>query len=310
MGLDSGSKSSEVEKDASQKSNDGLSLKSKKEATVESSGKNKTETKTPSKKDQTPAPKTGPTSSLTVPPATPAASVKSNIVTPPPRPAKNSDGLPDEALTQIAQAKFELQEDKLRDVARQSITLLRDFHKLDATECTRKITDIKKSLLKYEMLFIRAGELQEQRRRLEIKDLEAMTQRFSQEALEEGGKIVELREVLEKERRRRKRYESYEEIAAEVNRKKTRTESQAEIEACKAEIERLQRQQRELEAFTELRNQRAHLLREAVAELKRDLQREQELRQEVLGPAEVAAASTGASGEAEQSPSADLEVIS
>jgi hypothetical protein len=307
MGLEGGSKGSEVEKDASQKSNDGLGLKS----SVESFGwKNKTETKTPSKKDPTPAPKTGPTSSLTVLPTPSSAPVKSNIVTPPPRPAKTNDGLPDEALTQIAQAKFELLEDKLRDVARQSITLLRDFHKMDATECSRKITDIKKSLLKYEMLFIRAGELQEQRRRLEIKDLEAMTQRFSQEALEEGGKIVELREVLEKERRRRKRYESYEEIAAEVNKKKTRTESQAEIEACKTEIERLQRQQRELEAFTELRNQRAQLLREAVAELKRDLQREQELRQEVLGSAEVAAAASGASGEAEQSPSADIEVIS
>merc|ERR1719356_1814827 len=127
------------------------------------------------------------------------------------------------------------------------MALLRDFKKMDVADCTRKIADVQKSLLKYEMHFVRAWEFQEQRRYIEIEDLEAQTKSYRQEAEEEGAKIADLRQVLEKERRRRKRYEGYEEVAAEVNKKKTRTESKSEIQAAIEEIEKLQQQQRELE---------------------------------------------------------------
>eukprot|EP00933_Yihiella_yeosuensis_P014333 TRINITY_DN12894_c3_g1_i1.p1 TRINITY_DN12894_c3_g1~~TRINITY_DN12894_c3_g1_i1.p1 ORF type:complete len:308 (-),score=97.48 TRINITY_DN12894_c3_g1_i1:162-1085(-) len=289
MRSDGSSQVIEVDKEPESKKNAGsesdMGLRSKKAKSSEVEGKN---TKPASKKETTSASKPAPAA-----PAKPAA-----------RPAKSGEGLPDEVLTRIAQEKFEVQEEKLKDVARQSIALLRDYSKLDAAECNRKIADVRKSLLKYEMQYIRAWEFQEKRRCTEIKDLEAMTERFRKEAEEEGAKIAELRQVLEKERRRRKRYEGYEELAAEVNKKKTRTDSQAEIKATTEEIARLQQQQRELEALTEQRNQRAQLLAEAVAELKRDLGREADLRKEVLGEAEVAAVAAAASA-ASGEPAAD-----
>mmetsp|Transcript_135953 Transcript_135953/g.378908 ORF Transcript_135953/g.378908 Transcript_135953/m.378908 type:complete len:330 (-) Transcript_135953:23-1012(-) len=233
------------------------------------------------------------------------------------RPAsKVSDGLSDEVLTQIAQAKFEAQEEKLRDVARQSMALLRDYGKLTAGECDRRVAEIRKSLLKYEMQYIRAWASQERRRRLETEALEGEAERCRQEAEAEGGKIAELRRVLDRERRRRKRYERYEQLAEEVNRKKSRTDSQAEIDAATAEIKRLRQAQSELEALVEQRNQRAQLLRHAVAELKQDLKREQQLSSEVFdGPGAGSTGSTGsgggASGKASQPGGAtDVEVIS
>jgi len=267
--------------ESAKKATDDMGLKSKKTAS-ESSGKPKPNAKSAATKKEAVA-------------ATSKMIATAATSTPSKRPAaKASEGLADDALTQIAQAKFEAQEEKLKDVARQSMALLRDFQRLDAADCTRKIADIQKSLLRYEMQFIRAWEFQEQRRQSEIEALEAQTRDYRQEAEAEGAKIADLRQVLERERRRRKRYEGYEEVAAAVNKKKTRTESKSEIQAAIEEIEKLQQQQRELEALTEERNQRAQLLRQAVDELKADLQREQQLRKEVLGQEEVAAAASAA----------------
>jgi len=141
------------------------------------------------------------------------------------RPAKSADGLSEEVLTQIAQQKYEAQEDRLRDVVRQSMALLRDYKKLATPDCERRVVEIRKALLKYEMQHIRTLESQERRRKLEIQAFEGEAERCRQEAELEGAKIVELREVLERERKRRKRYEQYEELAAEVNRKKSRADS-------------------------------------------------------------------------------------
>jgi len=246
-------------------------------------------------------------------PAPAAAAASPAPAKPAGRPApKGGEGLGDEMLTQIAQAKFEAQEDKLRDVARQTMAMLRDYGGLPATDSDRRVAEVRKSLLKYEQQYIRAWASQEQRRRLETEVLEAEAERCRQEAEDEASKYVELRQVLEKERRRRKRYEHYEKLAEEVNRKKSRSESQSEIDAAAAEIERVNRKRVELEALAEARNQRAQLLRHAVAELKQDLQREQQLGGEVIG----APGSRSASEKAPQptatqaSTAADVEVIS
>merc|ERR1719401_61075 len=162
------------------------------------------------------------------------------------------------------------------------MTLVRDYSKLAPADCVTRVTEIQKSLLKYEMQYIRAWEHQERRRQLELEALAAEAERCRQEAEEEGGKIAELHEILGRERRRRKRYEGYEEEAAEVNKKRSRADSQAEISSTKAEIERLRRQRGELEVLAEQRSQRAQLLCHAVAELKTDLKREQDMGDLVL----------------------------
>jgi len=132
----------------------------------------------------------------------------------------SSKVLGEEALTQVAQAKFEAQEDKLTYVARHTMALIRDYGKIDTTTCSRRVTEIWKSLLRYEMQHIRVWELQERRRLLEIAALEAAAQTCKTEAKKEEENIIELRKELDRERRRRKRYERYEESAAEVNKKK------------------------------------------------------------------------------------------
>merc|ERR1719293_340879 len=148
------------------------------------------------------------------------------------------------------------------------MALLRDCSKLTEADFGRKVTEIQKVLLKYETQYIRAWEYQERRRKREVEDLEREAQRCHREAEEEGEKIVELREILEKEKLRRKRYEKYEELAETVCKKKARTQYKAEIEACRAEIVETKRKRKELEEFGEQRQLRAQLLTHAVAELR------------------------------------------
>ena len=193
-----------------------------------------------------------------------------------------ADGLSDDVLTQIAQTKFEAQEDKLRDVTRHTMSLLRDFPKLSQPEVDRRVGDIQKCLFKYEMQTIRAWELQEKRRSIEVKSLESEAERCRRESEEEVGKLAGLRQTWEREKKRRKRYEGYEALAADINKKRTRVEYQAKIDASTAAIARLGKQRQELDALQEARNTRAHLLQHAVAELKADLQVELQKRGEAL----------------------------
>merc|ERR1712039_173325 len=102
------------------------------------------------------------------------------------------------------------------------------------------------------------------------------------EAVEEGGKITDLRKNLERERKRRKRYEHYEALATEVNKMKSRPELQAEIDSATSEIARLKKQKTELEAQIEKRSQCAQLLVHGAAELKLDLQNEEDLNAKAL----------------------------
>eukprot|EP00927_Polykrikos_kofoidii_P069004 TRINITY_DN64387_c0_g1_i1.p1 TRINITY_DN64387_c0_g1~~TRINITY_DN64387_c0_g1_i1.p1 ORF type:complete len:315 (-),score=69.81 TRINITY_DN64387_c0_g1_i1:137-994(-) len=192
------------------------------------------------------------------------------------KPGTTKGGLNDETLNQVAQSKFEAQEEKLREVARHAMAFLRDYPKLGASDCAKRVAEIRKSLMRYEMQYLRVCELQERRRREEILCLDAEAARCREEAVKEVDKIVELRDVLEKEKRRRKRYEGYEEAAAEVNRKKTRMESQAEIDAVTNEISRIWQHRAELDGRIKERSVRAQLLRQAVAELSTDLRNERE----------------------------------
>lgn len=239
-----------------------------------------------------------------------------------PRPVvKAADGLSEEAIGKIAQEKWDIQEDKLRELARYCMVLVRDYSKLSAAEMTKKVTEAKKVLVKYDMLYIRAWEFQERRRSHEVKALSEEAEKCRIEAEAEGSTISQLREDLEKARRRRKRYEGYEELASEVNQKKSKVELQVEIDAATAEIERLQQRRKDLRELVVLRNKRAQLLRQAVEELKQDLQRERELRLEMLGPEELAAAAAAVAGSSAETgvedsaptkalDTEDLEVIS
>lgn len=218
-------------------------------------------------------------------------------------------------MTQVAQKKFELQEDKLRDVARHMMALLRDYHKLSFVEVTRKVTETRKCLLKYEMQHVRIWALQERNRRKEIDDLFSEAERLQDETEKEADNISALGNKEIKERQRKKRYEEYERAAAEINRKRTRAESQAEIDKMNNEIKRMRQRKVELEERVEQRNRRAQLLRHAVVDLKFDLQNEQESFAEALGSSlgGQTAGGVGGQGKAPQaglSTAPPVEVIS
>ncbi|CAE7741348.1 unnamed protein product [Symbiodinium sp. KB8] len=152
---------------------------------------------------------------------------------------EHTAALPDDVVTQIAQAKYEAQEDKLRDVARHSMALIRDFQKLDEQDCIRKIADIQRSLVKYEMQYIRAWEIEEHRRSRELVDLEAMRARFRKDAETEERQLEGQRKVLQKGLIKRKRYEGYEELATAVNSKRPQHDSKAEIERVTADLSQM-----------------------------------------------------------------------
>lgn len=185
-------------------------------------------------------------------------------------------------MHQLAQQKFEAQEEKLRDVVRHSMSLLRDYSSLSEAECTRRVADVRRAMLRYEMQIVRINELQERRRRQEVSLLDKETEGYVAEADAEAQRTVELRAELENEVRRRKRYEAYERQAEEVCKKRSRTEAQASIDAVNSDISRLKEQRSELEATIEQRNQRAQLLRHAAAELTADLAVEMKKEKEAM----------------------------
>merc|ERR1712085_225382 len=73
---------------------------------------------------------------------------------------------------------------------------------------------------------------------------------------------------LQKEKQRKRRYEAHEAAATEINKKRTRMELQADIDAKNSDIETLRRQKQELKEQGEQLHQRGQLLREAAADMK------------------------------------------
>ncbi|CAL1132481.1 unnamed protein product [Cladocopium goreaui] len=210
-----------------------------------------------------------------------------------PAPKKQDPTLTDEVVTQIAQAKYEAQEDKLKDVARHSMALIRDFNKMDEQDFFRKIADIQRCLVKYEMQYIRAWEIEEKRRQREIADLEAMRSRFQKEGEAEEKQLEGQREVLQKAQVKRKRYEGYEALAASVNTKRPQHDSKELIHKLTLELQKMSQQQKRFNEMSQLRDERSRVLAKAVEELDKDFLAEQEFREENFGPDETEAIDNG-----------------
>jgi len=228
-----------------------------------------------------------------------------------PAPKKQEPNLTDEVVTQIAQAKYEAQEDKLKDVARHSMALIRDFNKMEEQDCFRKIADIQRCLVKYEMQYIRAWEIEEKRRQREIADLEAMRARFQKEGEGEEKQLEGQREVLQKAQVKRKRYEGYEALAASVNTKRPQHESKEQINKFTSELQKMHQQQKRFGQLSQHRDERSRVLAKAVEELDKDFLAEQEFREENFGPDEAEANDNGNGVVCEQPNGADLvELVS
>jgi len=181
---------------------------------------------------------------------------------------QDKEGLRDDVLTQVSQQKFEAQEEKLKDVARHAMASLRDFHKLSEAEYAKKVTEIRKALMKYEMQYIRVWELQDRNRQVEIEDSQSVSERFHRDANAEAAVIAQLTGQLGKEKLRKRRYEVHEANAAQTNQKRTRLELQADIDVKTGEIEQLRKQNKDLKDQAVQIQQRGQLLREAAQDLK------------------------------------------
>ena len=150
--------------------------------------------------------------------------------------SETASGISDESLTQVAQQKYDAQEEKFRDVAKAASALIRDYQNLKTPEFVKKVNEIRKALLKYDLQYLRVFDCQQRRRNVEIEKLKAQAIQCRLDAQKETDMSIELLAIVEKERRRRKRYASYESIATEVNKKKSRAECKTEIEATQAAI--------------------------------------------------------------------------
>lgn len=181
---------------------------------------------------------------------------------------QSDKGLADDVLTQVSQQKFEAQEEKLKDVARHAMSSLRDFQKLSESEYAKKVTEIRKALMKYEMQYVRVWELQDRNRQAEIEESQSGSERLHKDADAEVAIISQLKGQLEKEKARKRRYEIHEAAAAQINQKRTRVELQADIDAKTSEIEKLRQQNKDLKEQAEQVQQRGQLLREAAEDMK------------------------------------------
>lgn len=184
------------------------------------------------------------------------------------RKMESDRGLADDALTKVAQEKFEAQEEKLKDIARHAMSSLRDFQKLSESDFAKKVIEIRKALMKYEMQYVRVWELQARTRGIESDESHATAERLHSEAEAEVEVSEMLATQLQKEKQRKRRYETHEAAATEINKKRTRTELQAEIDAKNSDIEQLRRQKQDLKEQGEQLHQRGQLLREAAADMK------------------------------------------
>jgi len=221
----------------------------------------------------------------------------------------SSKGLTEEAMTQVAQQKYEAQEEKLRDVARHSMSFLRDFQGMAEPNFSKKVIEIRKALMKYEMQYVRVWELQDRTRRAELEVMSEEAGRLNEQAEEETEVIEDLRAKLEKEKLRKRRYESHEAAAAEINQKRTRTELQAEIDAQNADIEQLRRQKKELNAQAEELQLRGQLLRESALDVQNLLARHLESTSNLVSGSVSQAGSSGRKSNG-AAPAQLVEVIS
>jgi len=216
---------------------------------------------------------------------------------------RTDEGLTENVLTQVSQQKFEAQEEKLKDVARHAMSSLRDFHKLSESEYAKKVTEIRKALMKYEMQYVRVWELQDRNRQAEIEESQSSSERLHRDANAETTTIAQLKGQLEKEKMRKRRYEVHEATAAQINQKRTRVELQADIDGKTAEIEQLRNQNKDLKDQAKQVQQRGQLLREAAEDMKQLLASQME-----SAAATVPAGSAGAAVKASAPPL--VEVIS
>jgi len=214
---------------------------------------------------------------------------------------QKDEGLSESVLTQVSQQKFEAQEEKLKDVARHAMSSLRDFSKLSEPDYAKKVTEIRKALLKYEMQYVRVWKLQDRNRQAEIEESQSNSEKFHRDANAENDVISQLTGQLEKEKVRKRRYEVHEATAAQINKKRTRVELQAEIDSKTAEIEQLRKQKQDLKDQAVQVQQRGQLLREAAEDMK------QLLKSQLESPAAVAPAQGSSSSKA---PAPLVEVIS
>ncbi|CAK9023091.1 Uncharacterized protein SCF082_LOCUS16059 [Durusdinium trenchii] len=159
-------------------------------------------------------------------------------------------------------------------------------------------THRERCLVKYEMQYIRAWEIEDKRRQRELLDLEVMRLRFRKEGEAEESQLEGQREVLQKGLAKRKRYEGYEELSASVNTKRPQHESKAQIQKLTVELQQMEQQQKRLAELSQHRDERSKLLMKAIEELDKDLLAEQEFRFENFGPDEPEAGESSA-GQAE-----------
>ena len=165
-----------------------------------------------------------------------------------------------QTLTQVAQLMFEAQEDKLKDIIRPSMSLLRDFSELDEPECVKKIAAIRKALMKYEMRIVQVWELQDRTRRSEIEECHSAAEKLHSDADAENEMMLRLTTMLSKEKLRKRQYEAHEATASQINQKRTRLELQIDIDAKTADIEQLRRQNQQLNELTNILHRKGQLL--------------------------------------------------
>ena len=185
----------------------------------------------------------------------------------------------EEEFTKLAKDKFDAQEGKLKEIAKKSMALLGHFHspKLGSVaEVQRRVAEIRKCLWRYDNQ-VWVWQKMEDLRRLEIEELEKQAKCYKDKALMEACKMNDLQIDLERECKRRKRYEHYESLAKEVNEIKSRPELRLEIEAANADIEKLKKKKKELDAQIDKRNECLRVAKHVADNLKLELETEQQL---------------------------------
>eukprot|EP00746_Dinoflagellata_sp_MGD_P161236 gnl/MRDRNA2_/MRDRNA2_88306_c0_seq1.p1 gnl/MRDRNA2_/MRDRNA2_88306_c0~~gnl/MRDRNA2_/MRDRNA2_88306_c0_seq1.p1 ORF type:complete len:324 (-),score=114.28 gnl/MRDRNA2_/MRDRNA2_88306_c0_seq1:35-1006(-) len=183
--------------------------------------------------------------------------------------------LSDDAVTQVAQAKFDAAEQNLQAVAKLTMAIARDYPKLhgDKTKMSEKFKEIKLAFLKYRRQ-LRVWKMQEQVSKMNVKRLEKTKETYLADSETLFAKRAGLREELDEARVKRQRLETHEKIAKEINQVKSCAESQAELEAAKEEVAEVQKDRVQLEATIEGQMKKAQLLMHAILDLKLELQRD------------------------------------
>merc|ERR1719456_1306851 len=163
-------------------------------------------------------------------------------------------------VSEAASVKFNEGEEKLKEIAKLTMLLFRDFPKLDKAAFEKRVLELRKAITRYEGSNVKIWKLQHELREKEFKYYEELKERSSSQRQRSEELVESLHDELREVRLKRKQLQDLEVLAKEINTKKPRSETKALITDTLKQAENIQAEEQQLNENNERRAKKAMLM--------------------------------------------------